>query len=288
MEINQENALKDIIDSAWQHYQQHKGKGYIVERCIPVLYFGDLEKYLNSEIKVITAGSNPSDLEFANADRRNKVTALSFRRFKGANTVFNEDKLDENMKDIYIRSLNGYFESMDAYDWFTCLEPLINGMDVSYSPKGFKVRKNENYRKDRYANVALHTDIFTPLPTSRQWSDINHDAQLSIKAKGISLWIDLVKYLKPDVIILSYSAKDFKEIKSLLKLNRVNSGVFKTYELKKSGEKREKNIPIVETYEMNLGDRSVKVIYGSKMQRPFDSISKEERVKLGEEIRGIF
>jgi hypothetical protein len=287
MNIIQRIGLGDIVDSAWQHYQQHKGKDYVVKKCVPVLYFGDLEKYLSSEVRVITAGSNPSDLEFANADRRNKVTDLSFRRFKGAEIVFDEDRLDENMKETYMKSLNGYFESKDAYDWFTCLEPLLNGMDASYSPKGYKVRKGESYRRDSYKNIALHTDIYTPLPTNKQWSEINPDTRNRIKDEGISLWVDLVRYLSPDVILLSYSAKDFEEIKRLLKLNRLESGVFKQYELKKSGEKRERNIPVVETYEMDLGNRSVKVIYGSKMQRPFDSICKEERVKLGKEIRGI-
>jgi hypothetical protein len=291
LNINQKSNLHKIIDECWDHYQDHKNKEYIVERCVPVLYFGDIEKYFSSEIKVVTAASNPSNLEFANADTRAKTTGLSFRRFKECEKIYNNKKISDAEKEIYIKSLADYFESKDAYNWFTCYEPLLNGIGASYSSRGFKVKKDETYRIKQYNSVSVHTDIYSPLPTEKPWSEFcrkfRSDIVRDVSKNGLELWVKLIKLLSPDVILMSYSIKDFEEIKKLLDLKKLNTGIFKIYPKTKDGELRKRRAPVVETYELEIEGRKIKVIYGTKMERPFDAISKNERFELGKEIGGI-
>lgn len=291
MNISDKNKLFKILDDCWLHYQEHKDKNYIVEKCVPVLYFGNLEKHLSSDIKIVTAASNPSNLEFGNADRRNKVTGLSFRRFSGCEEIYDLPRINSTEKEIYLNSLSNYFESKEAFDWFTCYEPLLNGLEASYSEKGFKVRKNEPYRRKKYERIAIHTDIYSPLPTKKPWSEFCRELPShvvkDVKLNGLDLWIELIKLLAPNVILMSYSIPDFEDIKKQLNLKKMDNGLFKEYPNTKDGQKRKRSVPVIETYELEIDSKKITVIYGTKMERPFDAITKIERFELGKEIGGI-
>jgi len=52
--------MKMLIEECWRIYKKHKEEDFIVKPSIPILFFGDSEKYFESELKVITVGLNPS------------------------------------------------------------------------------------------------------------------------------------------------------------------------------------------------------------------------------------
>ena len=51
----------DLLKGALLQYNKYSELDFIVKPSLPILYFGDLNAYLNSNFKVITAALNPSD-----------------------------------------------------------------------------------------------------------------------------------------------------------------------------------------------------------------------------------
>ena len=58
--------MRDLAAASWELYREavELGIGALVRPSIPVLFFGDDERYVSSALKVITVGLNPSRLEF--------------------------------------------------------------------------------------------------------------------------------------------------------------------------------------------------------------------------------
>lgn len=62
-------AVSDaLIDAAWTVYAT-PDDGCVVRPSIPILYFGDADRYARSPLKVATVALNPSHHEFPAADR---------------------------------------------------------------------------------------------------------------------------------------------------------------------------------------------------------------------------
>lgn len=70
--------LSALLNRTFEYYQEIQHKNYVVNPAIPILYFGDVNAYFKSEIKIITVGKNPSSIEF----RRNKSEPYSFLRIE--------------------------------------------------------------------------------------------------------------------------------------------------------------------------------------------------------------
>lgn len=87
-----------LIKKTFEYFDEFSHDEIVVNPSLPILYFGNLEDYKKSKIKVVTVGKNPSDNEF----RLNKNDDFSFVRFP---------KWDKNQKNL-IDSLNSYFEEM--------------------------------------------------------------------------------------------------------------------------------------------------------------------------------
>ena len=66
-----------LLNSTIEHHQL-SNQNFIVKPSLPILYFGDLNEYFNSEIKIVTVALNPSDMEFK---RYKSDKNYSFYRF---------------------------------------------------------------------------------------------------------------------------------------------------------------------------------------------------------------
>ena len=66
-----------LIEKTFEYFDNFKNKDVVVAPSLPILNFGNLDAYANSELKVVTVGKNPSDNEF----RFNKSDSFSFIRF---------------------------------------------------------------------------------------------------------------------------------------------------------------------------------------------------------------
>lgn len=238
-----------LIQRTLAYYDKFKSENVVVTPSLPILYFGDLEGYKNSELKVITVGKNPSNNEF----RVTKTEEYSFVRFPS---------WDENKRNL-IDSLNPYFIINPLKQWFSCFEPILNGISASYYPA-----KREN--------IALHTDICSPLATNPTWSKLPKEKQKMLYEEGFFIWKDLIEELQPDVMFVSVPRVLFK---SIFSSNGKELLVFKE---KKDGTMR-KRVYTVESYKYILrNNKCVKVVFGQAANKPFDTISDKQKLIIGE------
>lgn len=247
---NQEKNMLStgLISKTFDYFNKYKNLDFVVSPSLPILYFGDLKAYSNSEYKVITVGKNPSDNEF----RLKKDDSFSFVRFS---------KWNESSQNL-VQSLNHYFEDQPLRQWFSSFEPILNGMSSSY------------YKND-YPNTALHTDVCSPLATNPTWSKLSTEEQYVLFKEGFEIWKELVEELQPDIMLVSIRRDLFKKIftgegKELITFTDTISG-------------NERRPYKVELYEFTLkSQKKVKVVFGQAANKPFDKISNLQKVKIGE------
>jgi hypothetical protein len=68
--MNTKNEIIKLLKKCEEHYEVYKDKKYIVKSSIPILFFGNIEEYFSSKIKIVTAATNPSDKEFIDEDTK--------------------------------------------------------------------------------------------------------------------------------------------------------------------------------------------------------------------------
>ena len=114
---------------AWQAFDRAADRTCRVTPAVPILFFGDLDAYLASPLRVLTVALNPSGKEFPAGE--------PFQRFPLANGNREPSR--------YLDAMSAYFCTEPYSGWFNAFEPLLNGLGASYY-KGA-------------ASTALHTDI---------------------------------------------------------------------------------------------------------------------------------
>ncbi len=198
--------LIDLMKIAINHYNKFQKYEWLVKPAIPILFFGNVQRYLNSKKKIISVALNPSKQEFLENEKR---------------FSFCPDKLDESDALNILDSLNEYFDFNPYDNWFNKhTERIMNQMNTSY------------YNKTNYANTALNTDFCTPLATNPTWSKLikEQDKKLinCLKKEGFKIWIDLMKILKPDIILISL-AKGYLESNKFIKMFKLRINADNVY-----------------------------------------------------------
>ncbi len=241
-----------LLQKTFDYYNHFKKDSSIVQPSLPILYFGDLEAYSKSNLKVITVGKNPSDNEF----KELKNGPISYFRFN----IWNPKSPN------LINTLNSYFKNKPLTKWFNNFEPLLNGLNASY------------YDND-YDNRVLHTDICTPLATNPTWSNLSNEVKDELYSEGNKIWRDLIEELQPDIMIFSFSRFDFNKLKLVN-----NENTLLVFSENKKGEKRKK------PYEVKISDlklntnKNVKVIFSPAANQPLGKITKKQREEIGRKI----
>ncbi len=243
--------LETVIDLARRAFEA-KDKavrdtpGVVVDPAVPILYFGDRASYEDSPIRVITVGLNPSREEFPTSD--------PFCRFRDSS----------GLRDLqparYFRSLDRYFVDRPYRSWFSSFEPILNGLDVSYYPGR--------------SGIALHTDLCSPVATDPTWSRLDADTRAQLVEDGRPLWHNLVRYLQPHVILVSVARRHLGGI-SLPSVGRVAE----VYRIERSR-------PFVVTaWNVELAaDFKALMVFGRAAQKPFGTVGKSDKVRIGETI----
>ena len=179
--------LSEIIDEYWANYVELRDEDFVVKPSIPIIWFGDMEAYKKSDLKVVTVALNPSDREFC----KNKGELPSFFRFPEGQNIYKENYLNDTNKNRLFKTLCGYYKNNPYDEWFNCFEKPLNHIGASY--------KNGN-------NIAVHIDIYTAVATNPTWGKLGKEQQQKISAdrtRTIKLFRDFVDYLSPDVILYS-------------------------------------------------------------------------------------
>ncbi len=238
-----------LVEKTFEHFEKFKGEEVVVTPSLPILYFGALDAYAKSELKVITVGKNPSDNEF----RLKKSDPFSFVRFSNWN---------EHTRNL-LSSLNPYFEDKPLKQWFSCFEPILNGLSASYY-------------NSSYHNTALHTDICSPLATNPTWSKLSKETQSALYEEGFEIWKELIEELQPDIMFVSIPRALFRAV------FKSSGNELVVFNNKKNGEPRKKPY-LVEIFEYELStEKKVKVVFGQAANKPFDTIFDQQKLKIGE------
>lgn len=247
--------LRDLPARAWEQHRAATlaGLPHLVRPSIPILFFGDSERYLASPLRVLSVGLNPSREEFP--------SAAPYRRFPGGET------LNDSSTDAYLAVLNGYFRGDPYTGWFKpSFEQLLYGMGASYYDDG--------------GSLALHTDLCSPLATDPTWSRLDRQEQAALEPEGSKLWHDLVEALEPDVVLISVK----RERLSTITFPRAGpSTVIHTVD----GPTRTRPYR-VEAFRHELAaGKTPLFVFGQASQTPFGSISGAQKRLIGARIRDL-
>jgi hypothetical protein len=247
--------LDELIRESWRIYAEFESQSFVVKPSIPILFFGDVNKYLSSKLKVITLGLNPSRVEFPDPD--------TFLRFASARSV-HPAMLQGALHKEYIDALNGYFCEPPNHPyrrWFNSVEPLLRGVDCSY------------YGNDQ--STALHTDFCSPLATDPTWSNLPKDVQSTLFGCGNRLWHSLVEWLSPDLIVASIARRHLTR----LVIPRQN-GWRVVYTVNRA------NPFTVELARFTLGNgRTVNLVFGKAANTPFGTVSNPDKERIGKAVK---
>ena len=167
--------LGPLVAQAWRAFERARRLPSHVSPAIPILFFGDIDAYCRSPVRMLTVGLNPSLEEFP--------ARKPFRRFPVAASVTGEDR------DRYVKALSAYFRTDPYHTWFRHFEPLLNGARSNYYPG--------------WPSTALHTDICSPVATNPTWSRLSNSDRATLEVYGLPLWHSLLEALRPHVVVLS-------------------------------------------------------------------------------------
>ncbi len=242
--------MRDLAAASWELYREavELGIGALVRPSIPVLFFGDDERYVSSALKVITVGLNPSRLEFPKGD--------PFLRFPAAR------RIDPKRPafDAHLAALRAYFRERPYNAWFRpAFEPILNGLAASYYPGA--------------VNTALHTDICSPLATDPTWSRLG-SVSGALTAAGVELWHRLVERLAPNVILISVARRHLEMIR-FPKL-----GIWETV------HQIERTNPFtVQAIRVEVVPHApTLLVFGRAANLPFGTVSANDKRRIGEAI----
>ncbi len=254
-----------LISDAWNEYYSFQQHDFVVKPSVPILFFGDSNRYRRSKLRVITVGLNPSNSEFHDSPNPDP-----FVRFDEARSVYPTilDGVGQHHS-AYVGALNSYFRNK-PYDWFRCFEPILQGLDCSY----YGAR----------TNTALHTDLCSPLATNPTWSKLPESARTALQANGVAMWHNLVGQLLPDVIVISVARQHLSRIRfhRIGPISRLLTIIETT-----SGKDRKKPYH-VEVQRAELTEvKTALLVFGEAANTPFGTVSNADKVRIGDAIGRI-
>lgn len=181
-----------LIPRCWCDFLSLSAMSCVISDAIPILWFGDLEAYSQSPIRIVTVGLNPSNKEFQEKD----CDPIDLFRFKTAKTLKGKAKLCPKDIAIYRSAMNEYFKDIPYANWFKPHEFALNQLNATY---GGKMLDKGLHPK----NTAIHVDIETAIPTSPTWGGLCPNCQDTIRMKCSGVFTRLLKILQPHVIIIA-------------------------------------------------------------------------------------
>jgi len=166
---------------------------FVVKDSMPIPYFGDIEAFLGSPKKIVTAALNPSNVEFVNRCGARFDVAAGLADAAGLEAT-----------------LSHYFKCNPYSKWFRSFEPVLNGLGASYRGK---------ISNAGYPATALHLDLCTPIATHPTWSRLTKEMQEELLGDGQQIFCELIDALKPDMIIASVGEKHIRPLHDIFAEN---------------------------------------------------------------------
>ena len=149
---------------------------------VPILFFGDVDKYFSQRIKILTVGQNPSKDEFPEG----------FERFENFSYFINKTNLSENEADQYLLMLQNYFYNKPYLRWFSQFKWYLEQFSGSYQ------------------NGTIHIDLHSTLATSPTWGGLTAEEQNIVSQKTV--FRNLFDFFNPDIILCNFNLDLLNEI----------------------------------------------------------------------------
>lgn len=241
--------LDQVVLQARCAFNRVSERTWCVNPAVPILFFGDLDAYRASPLRVLTVGLNPSLHEFP-SDR-------PFRRFPLVEGSLGREP------SRYLDAMSSYFRTEPYSSWFSAFEPLLNGLEASYYPGG--------------ASTALHTDICSPVATNPTWSRLDRNDRLALESDGGPLWHMLLEKLKPQVVAISVAKAHLKRIEFV---SVTNWEVIHAFERTANGDRRFLPYKIHGRWYDVGGEKSL-FIFGRAAERPFGLLANTHKEQAG-------
>ena len=240
--------LSEPIALAWQAFDHVADRACRVTPAVPILFFGDLDAYLASPLRVLTAGLNPSRKEFPPGE--------PFERFPLA-----EGNREPSR---YLDAMSAYFSTDPYRSWFNTFEPLLNGLGASYYKGG--------------GSRGLHTDICSPVATDPTWKRLDKVDRAALVADGGPLWHMLLEELRPQIVAISVAKAHLKRVEFV-----PSSGwkIIHAFERKADGNLRSRPYRICGRW-YDVGDQRSLFVFGAAAQRPFGTLAAGQKREAGE------
>lgn len=228
-----------------------------IHGIIPIDWFGNRNEYEQSDIRIVTVGLNPSDMEF----KRNKNATTYDVSYRFPSAIVGNPA-------TYPQAWNEYF-THHPYNWFYHFERVLQGAGASYGGKLPEKMGGQDYPNRR----AIHTDLCSSYATAPAWSKLPREEQEAIAQEGICYWEKQMEQLQPDIIITAI-AKDYWQKLPITDISDL-------YVITETKDGKERKMPMI----IKKGHyNGVLVILGVTFNVPFGSICKEEQKHIGELI----
>ena len=239
-----------LVSEAWRVFDHAAKRPSCVTPAAPILFFGDLDAYRASPLRVLTVGLNPSLREFP--------AGKPFQRFPLLN-----GRSTDREPGRYLEAMSAYFRTDPYRGWFSAFERVLDGAGTSYYAGK--------------ASVALHTDICSPVATDPTWSRLGKADRAGLAAEGGPLWHMLLEALRPHMVALSVARGHLRRIEF------APGDEWRTiHEFERTGDGAPRSTPYAvrgRWYEVG-GERSL-FVFGQSAQTPFGKLSDNQKHELG-------
>jgi hypothetical protein len=233
---------KLVTETFNEYYSIHSDS--VIKDLIPILWFGDMNKYLNSDNKIVTVSLNPSNNEFGNIKKGIAYTTQYRFPDYGGTT------------ESLITAFNNYFKlERNPYNsWFKAsFSAILQSFDASHY--------------DLAKNNALHTDIAIPYATDPTWTGLTNLEKLYFEPIGQKIWHNLIEILEPDIILISASG-GFQNKILFPKMQEHWEVIIQ----------KEKYPVLFNQFKVN--NKITDVIFQTQGRKPFLNMTKEEKINI--------
>ena len=177
--MSREKQLNEILQLYLEDFNQKSRYGFVVRPSIPIVWFGNLEKYNSSIGKIVTVALNPSHKEFPANRSRFDLSARTPQALRA--------------------TLNNYFLDYPYTQWFRAFESVLKCFNATYYESD-----------DRFPRSAIHIDIYSAIATQPTWGKLT-PAQRN-QLSRTDLFSRLLALLDPDMIVFSGNINIFREV----------------------------------------------------------------------------
>jgi hypothetical protein len=235
--------INKIVTETYNDYKSIHSNSTI-KNVIPILWFGDMIKYLISDKKIVTVSLNPSNNEFGSV-KKGIAYSTQYRFPDYVGTI-----------ESLITAYNNYFKINRSpyHSWFKAsFSAILQSFDASHY--------------DIAANNALHTDIAIPYATDPTWTGLTNAEKHYFESIGQKIWHELITILEPDVILISASSGFQNKI------------LFpKTHESWKVIIPKDKYPVLFNQFKVN--NKIVDIVFQTQGRKPFLNMNREEKLNL--------